>query len=426
MSRVFYGWWIVAVAALGLFLGAAPIVVYSFSVFLAPLAREFHSNRAAISFAFTLFGLSGALGALFLGRLVDRFGARKIAIPSLAIFAVALLLNGLFFGKIRHLYAFYFVLGLVGMGTSPLAYSDVISHWFDRFRGLALGLMMFGVGIAAIVMPPLLQRLIARFGWRDAYRFYGIAVLLIAVPLLTLFLKERPESMGLLSDGGTTPRLVVQENQSDQGVPWREARFDAAFWSMIAAFCLVMAGLQGCMVHLPSMLLDRGSTAQTGALAASCIGAALLAGRVGTGYFLDRFFAPYVAAFLFGQAALGMLLLALHGPAWLPFVSAVSVGLGIGAEADVMAYLVSRYFGLRSFAEIYSYVWVGFAISVAIGPYLMGLGFDKTGSYRVPLFAFTFSALAAAILIGRLGPYRFEPQRRAPAVLEAQVEAPNP
>ncbi|HXT87087.1 MAG TPA: MFS transporter [Verrucomicrobiae bacterium] len=425
MSRIFYGWWIVAVAALGLFLGAAPIVVYSFSVFLAPLAREFHSNRAAISFAFTLFGLSGALGALFLGRLVDRFGARKIAIPSLAIFAAVLLLNGLFFGKIGYLYVFYFLLGLVGIGTSPLAYADVISHWFDRLRGLALGLMMFGMGVAAIIMPPLLQRIIARFGWRDAYRFYAVAVLLVAVPLLILFLKERPESMGLLPDGDTTPR-AVHKNHADQGIAWREASRDPAFWSMIAAFCLVMAGLQGCLVHLPSMLLDRGSGVQTGALAASCIGAALLVGRVCTGYFLDRFFAPYVAAVLFGQAALGMLVLALHGPAWLPFASAISVGLGIGAEADVMAYLVSRYFGLRSFAEIYSYAWVGFVISVAIGPYLMGLGFDRTGSYRLPLLAFVFPALAAAILIGRLGPYRFGPQRPASAAMEAQAEVGNP
>ena len=426
MSRIFHGWWIVAVSALGLFLGAAPIVVYSFSVFLPPLTREFHSNRAAISFAFTLFGLSGALGALFLGRLVDRFGARKIAIPSLAVFAAVLLLNGLFFGKIGHLYAFYFLLGLAGIGSSPLVFSDVISHWFDRLRGLALGLTMFGMGIAAIIMPPLLQRTIAAFGWRDAYKFYAVAMLLIAVPVLTLFLKERPESMGLLPDGDTAPRAVVHEKHADHGVTWREARRDAAFWSMIAAFCLAMTGLQGCVVHLPSMLLDRGSTAQTGALAASCIGAALLASRVCTGYLLDRLFAPYVAAVLFGQAAVGMLSLALHGPAWLPFASAVSVGLAIGAEADVMAYLVSRYFGLRSFAEIYSYVWVGFVISVATGPYLMGLGFDKTGSYRVPLFAFVLAGIAAAILIARLGPYRFGPQRPASSALEVHTEAANP
>lgn len=426
MPRIFYGWWVVAVAALGLFFGAAPIIVYSFGVFIAPLTHEFHASRAAISFAFTLFGLAGAPGALAVGRLIDRFGARRIAITSMVVFAVMLLSNGFFSGKIWHLYVLYFILGLAGIGSSPLAFSDVISHWFDRFRGLALGLMMFGMGIAAVIMPTLLEHMIAAFGWRNAYRFYAVAVLLIGVPLLVFFLKERPESMGLLPDGDTTARAIVRTSRKDQGLPWSAARRDRAFWYMIFAFFLLMVGLQGCVVHLPSLLHDRGSTAQIGALAASCIGAALFVGRVCTGYFLDRLFAPYVAAFLFGQAALGMLLLAIHGPNWLPFVSAVSVGLGIGAEADVMAYMASRYFGLRCFAEIYSYLWFGFVISVAIGPYLMGLGFDKTGSYRVPLLAFVLAASAATMLIARLGPYRFGPQRSASASLEAQPEAMNP
>lgn len=425
MSRVFYGWWIVAVAALGLFFGAAPIIVYSFGVFIAPLTREFHANRAAVSFAFALFGLAGALGGLAVGRLVDRFGARRIAITSLVIFAVLLLSNGVFSGKIWHLYVLYSILGLAGIGSSPLAFSDVISHWFDRFRGLALGLMMFGAGIAAIIMPPLLQRTITAFGWRDAYRFYAIAVLLIAVPLLMLFLKERPQSMGLFPDGDATSRPIVRAIYKDHGLPWSEVRRDRVFWSMISAFFLLMVGLQGSLVHLPAMLLDRGSTAQIGALAASCIGAALLIGRVCTGFLLDRFFAPYVAALLFGQAALGMLLLAAHGPDWLPFVSAVSVGLGIGAEVDLMAYMTSRYFGLRCFAEIYSYLWFGFGISAAVGPYLMGLGFDKTGSYRVPLFAFVLAASGATMLIARLGAYRFGPQKYSPSALDSQLEVAN-
>ncbi len=425
MPRIFYGWWIVAVAALGLFFGAAPIIVYSFGVFIAPLTREFHANRAAISFAFTLFGLAGAPGALAVGRLVDRFGARRIAITSLVIFAVTLLCNGFFSGKIWHLYVLYSILGLAGIGSSPLAFSDVISHWFDRFRGLALGLMMFGAGVAAIIMPSLLQRIITAFGWRDAYRFYAVAVLLIAAPLIALFLKERPETMGLLPDGDTIPRAIIRTSHKDQGLSWSEVRRDRAFWSMIFAFFLIMVGMQGCVIHLPAMLLDRGSTAQTGALAASCVGAALLIGRVCTGYLLDRFFARYVAAHLFGQAALGMLLLAAHGPNWLPFVSAVSVGLGIGAETDVMAYMTSRYFGLRCFAEIYSYLWFGFVISVALGPYLMGLGYDKTGSYRVPLVAFVLAASGASMLMARLGPYRFGPQK-ASSALDSQLEAANP
>lgn len=426
MPRVFYGWWIVAVAAFGISLGAASIMVYSFGVFLAPLAGEFHSTRGAISFAFTLFALAGAVSALFLGRLVDRFGARRIAILSLATFALVLLSNGLFFGKIWHLYGFYFLAGLIGIGTGPLPYSDVISHWFDRRRGLALGLMMFGVGASAIIMPSLMQRLITAFGWRAVYNLYGAAVLAIAVPMLVLFLRERPETMGLFPDGDKAPRSIVQANHSDRGLAWSEVRSGRAFWYMLSAFFLAMAGLQGCLVHLPSMLVDRGSTPQAAAFAASLVGVAVFIGRLSTGYLLDRLFAPYVSAFFFGQAALGIALLALHGPRWLPSVSAVSVGLGVGAEVDIMAYMVSRYFGLRSFAEIYSYLWCGFVIAVGVGPYLMGFGYDKTGSYRLPLAAFALAASAAAVLIARLGPYRFAPKRSSAALLDVQAEAANP
>lgn len=426
VPRVFYGWWIVAVSALGLFLGAASIVVYSFSVFLAPLAHEFHSSRGAISFAFTLFGLAGALGALIMGRLIDRFGARKVVIVSTALFALALLSNELFSEKLWELYALFVLLGILGPGTGALSYSNLVSHWFDRHRGLALGLMMLGVGTGATLMPSIAQRVISAFGWRVTYVLFGLTMLLIAVPLPALLLKDRPQNMGLLPDGDSMPRSLVTESMRDQGLSWSKARADATFWSMASAFCLVMAGLQGTLVHLPAMLVDRGSSAQIGALAASCIGAALLVGRVGTGYLLDRFFAPYVAALLFGQAALGILLLVVHGPNWLPFIAAVSVGLGVGAEADLMAYMISRYFGLRSFSEIYSYAWAAFVISVAIGPYLMGLGFDKTGSYRLPLLAFVLAASAAAVLMARIGPYRFGPQRPAPAALEVQAEIVNP
>src|SRR5690348_12318510 len=127
MSRVFYGWWIVAVSALGLFLGAASIIVYSFSVFLAPLAREFHSSRAAISFAFTLFALAGAPGALIMGRLIDRFGARKVVIVSTALFALALLSNELFSEKMWSFTLFLVLLAFLGRGLGGLSTSNSVS-----------------------------------------------------------------------------------------------------------------------------------------------------------------------------------------------------------------------------------------------------------------------------------------------------------
>jgi MFS family permease len=406
--RVFYGWWVVLTAALGLCLGSASIMTFSFSVFLKPLSQEFHSGRGAISLAYTLFNLTTGISVLLAGRMVDRFGARKVIAVCAVMFAVILLSNRIVSGKISELYVFYVALGLFAPGMGPLPYSEVVSHWFDRHRGLALGLMMFGLGTGAMIMPSVAQRLIAMFGWRVGYVAYGLAVLLIPVPIVGVFLRERPEKMGLLPDGDAHIRTAkLDEGVRRPGLSWREARHGWTFWIMACAFCLSGASVQGCVVHMSAMLTDRGSTAQTAALASSVLGAALLIGRVGSGYLLDRLFATLVAAFFFGVAAIGIALLGISTTPLVAFVAAFLVGLGVGAEADLIAYMTSRYFGLRSFGEIYSYAWAAFVLSGALGVYLLGVGFDARGSYFLPLAAFLVATLAAVALITRLGPYRF-------------------
>jgi MFS family permease len=128
---------------------------------------------------------------------------------------------------------------------------------------------------------------------------------------------------------------------------------------------------------------------------------------VACGYLLDRFFAPRVAAFLFGGVALGVALLGTGHTIWLAYFAALLVGLGIGAEVDIIGYLTGRYFGLRSFGEIFGWIWAVFGVSGGLGAYLMGIGFDKTGSYAVPLAGFFCAALGATLLMTRLGPYRY-------------------
>jgi MFS family permease len=404
--RVFYGWWVVSTAALGLLLGSAPIVVFSFPVFLRALSQEFHYGRGSISLAFTFHNGMSALSLLWAGRLVDRYGARKVILPYTTIFGLVLLSSKVLSGKMWQLYVFYMALGLVGCAAAPMPYSDVVSHWFDRHRGLALGLMMFGLGFGAMIMPSVAQRLIVLFGWRTAYTIFGSLVLIVSVPVVAAFLKEKPGQMNLLPDGAgaTTAMLAVDANQ---GLRWREAWHTRTFWMMLCAFFLVSASVQGCMIHMAAILADRGSTAQAAALASSLVGGALMLGRVGSGYLLDHFFGPKIAGFFFGGAALGIGMLWASSAREIAFVAAFLVGLGLGAEADIMAFLTSRYFGLRSFGEIYSYIWAAFALAGAIGAYLMGVGFDVKGSYTLPLGWFFVATVIAVLLMTRLGPYQY-------------------
>ena len=187
---------------------------------------------------------------------------------------------------------------------------------------------------------------------------------------------------------------------------FQETWHTGTFWLLVSAFFLISVSFHGYIIHLVPLLTDRGLSAQSAALTVSLAGGAALIGRVGVGYLLDRFFAPYVAVCFFGGFALGIFLLWSGTMGGLVFVAVVLVGLGLGAELDFMPYAISRYFGLRAFGEIYSYTFAAFTLGGVVGPLLMGAGFDATGSYSLVLATFGIAALTAAGLMIGLGPYR--------------------
>lgn len=415
-QRIFFGWWIVLVSAIGLAMGYGPIVTFTFGVFFKPLSQEFGWSRSQVSLAFSLSLLVLSLGLPVIGRLVDRFGARKVIVPSVLLLGLGLMSFALLSTPLWHLYVIYVVLGLVGGGTAPVPYSNVLSHWFDRQRGLALGLAMVGLGLGTFLMPSFAQRLLDAGGWRWAYLCIGLMVMVVAIPVVVMFLRETPQMLGLLPDGdpqeaGTSP------SDSQEGLSSQEARRTETFWIMVGAFFLMSASAHGCLIHLSPLLTDRGVSPQDAALATSLLGGALLLGRVGAGYLLDHFFATAVALCFFCGASLGFLLLWSGATGSIAFVAAFLVGLGMGAEGDIIAYLVSRYFGLRAFGEIYGYTFSAFTLGGVVGPLLMGIGFDATGSYRAVLGVFVLASLVAAMLMTRLGPYRVW---TIPAVVEAR------
>jgi MFS family permease len=225
--------------------------------------------------------------------------------------------------------------------------------------------------------------------------------------VVALFLREAPAAMGLLPDGGIrTANLAAAGDRAD-GLTWEESRGSAAFWLMVTAFVLLAASVHACAVHLPQLFADRGASAQTAAMASSIAGVALLAGRIGCGYFLDRYFGPYVAIGVCGLSALGIALLWI-GAAGVPALAAAFlVGLGLGSEVDVIAFLMSRYFGLRSLGKTHGFAFAAFVLAGGVGPLAMGFAFDRSGSYRVPLAGFFAATLVATMLLARLGPYRF-------------------
>jgi MFS family permease len=405
--KVFYGWWVTLTGTLGSFLGIVTVVVFSFGIVSKAIGRELHAGRAQIALAFAIMSLTSAVCFPLTGRLVDKYGPRKVLLTSTTILGLILMSSVFLSQALWNLYLLFFAMGLVSSGAGTMPYADAVSHWFDKRRGLALSVLMLGMGLGAVAVPGIAQQLVQRWGWRVSYCIFGLAMLLIPVPAIAAVLKDKPESMGLLPDGETDAPARTRIAVGEAGPSVSEAARTSAFWIMLVAFFLLTASVHACFIHLPEILTDRGSAAQMAALASSLLGVGVFIGRVSSGYLMDQFFAPRVAAALFSAVAIGIAFLALGHGTQSAFVGAVLVGLGTGAEIDIMAYLISRYFGLRSYGSISGWIWAIYGISGALGAYLMGLGFDKTGSYAIPLGGFFVAAAVATLLIISLGPYRY-------------------
>lgn len=418
--RIFYGWWIVLVTGAGVIFGA-PVSVFSFGIFFRSLVHEFHASRAAVSFAFTLHNILGALLLPAVGWMIDRVGARRVIVPMMAIFALDLL-SALWIGhSIWQLYLLFTVMGSAVGGLGPVPYSVVISHWFDRRRGLALGLMGLSIGIGALMIPLISQVLIAHFGWRVAYAVFGAAVLLIAIPAVAIFLQNDPSDRGLHVDGvdNTVKASTMKASAGKDGLRWSEIWHSTDFWLLIVVFMLTGASVHAGVLHMPALLTDRGMSPEHAAIASATVGAALMLGRFGCGYLVDRFFAPRVAMCFYGACAMGLAILWAGQVRGIAMFAAFLVGLGMGSEVELMGYLLSRYFGLRSYATAYGYTFAAFMIAGAIGTLVMGAGFDHFHSYTVPLGCFCLAMVCSVALLSRLGAYRFGVERETQPTLIA-------
>jgi MFS family permease len=393
-------WLVAAVSSIGLFFHFGSLLVTTFTVFLTTLCDQFHWSRAQVSMAFSLATVAAMLTMPLTGRLTDRLGSRRPILICMAVFGAIYVSLSSLTPHLWHLYAAFIILGLAGPGTSAVPHANLISRWFTMRRGLALGLAMSGTGIGGVIWPWATQNLMDRFGWRNAYAISGGAVLLIALPLLLLFLKE-PSTHVRSSEHGEHGGAGEQADGLTRG----EALGGSLLWLLILAFVIVSMSIQACMIHLVPMLKDRGMTPANAALAASLMGAAGMTGRLGAGYLLDKLPADRVPSIAFSLVAIGIFMLFADATGASAYIAAALIGLGYGSESATIPYLVGRYFGLRSFGEIYSYLFITVPLGGALGPVLMAAAFDHRHSYRLALLLCGAATVVAALMMLRLGSY---------------------
>jgi MFS family permease len=369
----YYGWRVVLAACLGVMAGFGSLFVYTFSVFVKPLAAQFGWSREAISSGFAIAAITLGFISPLLGRSIDRFGPRRIILVCMTIYVCAITSLSLLRSGLWQFYVTCFVLGVVGNGAAHLAYSRSISTWFQRRLGMALAFVMVGAGLGAMILPVVAQSITSRFGWRAAYASLGGLAFLLGLPLSWRYIRER-EVIG----HGFAP-------VAHSGMTWQQGLRSFTFWIITAILFVSSISMNGAITHLSALLTDRGLTTGNAALCASALGGSSLLGRIVVGWLLDRFFGPRVALAINLITALGVVLLARASSFPAGCLAAALIGIGAGGEAAITPYLLTRYFGLRAFSTLYGLTWTFYAAAGAIGPVILGRAFDATGSYATLL-----------------------------------------
>ncbi len=377
---VFFGWWVVAASVVGLSVGPGQFAFGSLGLFIVPLGAEFGWDRAEISLALTVFTVALAVSLPVVGTVVDRAGSRRVLIPSLLTMGILLGSIPLVLGQLWHLLLIFALIGALAAGANSLPYMLTISAWFDRRRGLAIGIAMAGSGLGYAYVPPLLQHLIEKYSWQSG--FYALAAIAIgiALPIILWLFRETPQEMGLEPDGESLANRRASASVQ-YGLQRSEAMRTRHFWLLFVMFSGLSFSLYGLLPHIVPMLTDRGMTGTAAALAASSVGVTIMIARVVIGYLIDRFFAPAVAAIFFTLSAAGLGILATGTAGFPVFGAMILIGFTIGAEIDLMAFLAGRYFGLRHFGAIYGLLFASLLIGTSLGPFVYGLAFESTGSY---------------------------------------------
>jgi len=394
-------WSTVAGSFLVMAVGSGPAVFVAFSVFMPAIIAEFGWSRATLSSAIFTYNLMGALGMPILGWLIDRYGLHKITLTGIIVFAVLLASPSLLPVSITFLIIVYGGLGFFGTSTTPLPYAKAVSAVFDQQRGLALGIAMAGYGVGAALIPVLSGYFIETIGWRFAYLVLGVIVFVVAVFSVVALIAE-PDSRTQIKQ---LAKPVVQ------GMPVKEALTTTMnFWYIAAALFLVAVAINGVVTHFVFIATDRGLSSVAASSLLGVLGASSIVGRLIAGFLLDRFFAPRVAGLVFILPAVGVLLLMLDLPHSMLILTAITLGIGLGAEVDVMGYVVGRYFGMRSFGEIYGYLLAIFTVGSGVGSYAMGIAYDSFNSYTHILGFMAAGIVCAIVLINCLSAYRYPPE----------------
>lgn len=370
------GWPVVMGAALAL--GTAlPVWNYVSSLFVAPMTAEFGWTRGQLASA-SASAFLGSLAAPLIGKLADAVGSRPVLMGGLIGYASAFVALAYQPGTLAAYTVIIMLHTMIGIACGGAIFSRAVAGWFDRSRGLALGLTMTGVPLAAALVTPALSYIIASYGWQNGFLFLASLSLFLGLPAVILTVKDRHR------------KARAEHEQVDpapvQGADWRQIMKSRGFWLLALSLIPINAAGTGIMSAMMPMLTDSGISPARAATLVSLFAISVIIARLATGWLIDRLPSYAVAGVVASIPAAGCVLLVLYeGNYMFAAVALILIGVQQGAEIDLVGYLVAKLFGLRNYASVYGVCVVFLGLSGAFGVAWFGQSFDAHASYRVAL-----------------------------------------
>jgi sugar phosphate permease len=400
-KKVFYGWWNVA-AMLPAMLVHAGAAFYVFGIFYKPLFTEFGWNRVQVAGAITIYLLTVGFSSPLIGRLADLYRPKKVIVIGAVSAGIAFALLSRI-SSLWQFYLLYFVLGLSLSACGAVPVNTVVTNWFTRKRGTAIGIAMAGVSLGAFTITPAGAYVLAWAGWRDTYLFLAAVTVVLVLPPMLIAMRNTPQEMGLLPDGdipgSAMPNPAAAGHKPiphETGAEWTLATASrtAAFWLICLSFYLIYFGVGAVLQHQIMFLTDMGVPLTEAAVALGVTGLIGGLGKIVMGLICDRFSPRRVTAFCFALQAFGIIILLFAKSMAVVWIFAVVFGFAMGGQLALQPIIAGYFFGLRSFGTIYGIILMAGAMGTATGPIIAAMIYDTAGSY---FYAFS-GCLAAALL----------------------------